>query len=142
MPITQLPRTQTTSVSGAVTVRPEAQSAGFASTASLATNTAQTVFSAASNTGGAVLLSADICNYDGVNAGYPVFITKSSAPTSITDGSVVLGGKPQFVSGNAGVSATLPKEQYIAAGQGLYFISNNALTVNNGQYRACRYVLL
>ena len=122
--------------------RPQAQSGFFSDQSVIVANTPVTVFSPGANTNGALLLSADANFYDNVNSGTSVFISKASAPASVIDGSILTGSFFTIVQTNAGTQIRLPKEQYIAAGQGLYFIANHAMPSNTNSYRACRYKLL
>lgn len=124
--------------------QPLAPTGFFGDVSALTGNTAVQVFSPASNLNGAVLLSANMSSMLGAAVCTQTFIHKDSAPTSIVDGSVLLmsvaGG---ILSGsNYSAGANLPKEQFIPAGQGLYFVSEVATPVVAGNYRAARFILL
>lgn len=126
-----------------INVRPEASSGSYALNGSIAANTWQTVFSPAANVNGAILLSAQLCYFDNATVGTDVFIAKASTPSNVIDGEIMLAslwqGNGTAAQGNA---ATLPKEQFITAGLGLYFMSNRAWTVGQNAMRTCRYKLL
>lgn len=123
--------------------RAEAQTGFFSDNSALTANTPLTVFAPGSNPNGAILLSADSTSYVTPGAHAQSFLTKSSAPTTVVDGSIVLLSKHVIIASTVyGTGATLPKEQFIAAGQGLYFISNVACPADAFNYRACRYKLL
>lgn len=122
-------------------IRPEPSNGNFANIAALVGNTPLTVFTPAANVNGAVLLSADISAVD-TSLGAQAFIAKSSAPTSITDGEVLLVTKTILASTNTVIGAVLPKEQFIAAGLGLYFLASSAAAANGSSIRAARYRLL
>lgn len=130
-------------VGGYTAARPEAQTGFFSDTSVIVANTPLTIFTPAANVNGAVLLSADGSFYDNLSSSSAVFISKSSAPASIIDGSILVGSKLAF-NGTAqtGHALTLPCPQYISAGQGLYYISNTAQGAATNNYRACRYKLL
>jgi hypothetical protein len=124
--------------------RPEAQTGSFADISTTVANTPITVFTPAANVNGAILLTADLgFQNSGVGAEIDVFITKASAPTSIVDGSIILVAMMRTPVTSASVGyATLQSPQFIAPGQGLYFISNVGLAANNNNIRAARYRLL
>lgn len=123
--------------------RPQAQTGFFSDQSALVANTPLPVFLPAANVNGAILLTADIQANIASSVNDQVFISKASAPTTVIDGSVLLMAKFQGLSGTSGFyGATLPKEQYIAAGQGLYFIATSAVGAGVNQIRACRYKLL
>lgn len=122
---------------------PPVSTGSVMSTAALSANTPITIFTPAANVNGAILLSADISEFDATQSAAG-FVAKASAPTSVTD------GEPIFMSRMIGAYATtnhyfggsLSKEQYIAPGLGLYFIRTVALAASNGVFRACRVKLL
>ena len=116
----------------------------FTAITPIAANTPDTIFSPGSNVNGAILLSA---SFGLTNAtSFPVggFITKTSAPTSVVDGT------PNFASGSTALvastytaAAQMPCPQFIPAGQGLYFITDVASGgQNGGNARFARFRLL
>jgi hypothetical protein len=122
--------------------KPGAQTGFFSNLAAVTANTPISVFTAAANINGAILLSADISCIDVVNHSQ-AFITKATAPTTVADGSVLIATKCTALNASTlGYSATLPKDQFIEAGQGLYFISTAGIAINPANFRACRYRLL
>lgn len=127
-----------------VTVRLEEPSGYFSNAAALTVNTAVQVFSAASNVNGAILLNADIQMMHGSAFGTQSFIAKATAPTTVYEAEILLASKYQiFVSASIYAAGnTLPKEQKIAAGLGLFFISNLATASDGINQRSCRYKLL
>jgi len=131
---------------GFTAVRPEAQTGFYSSTSAIAAATADPVFLPAANVNGAILLSADINSFDNAATGVGAFVTKASAPASIIDGSMMLISK-QGPSGGLSLTggARLEFPQYIAAGQGLYYITSVAFAAAVASafcYRGCRYKLL
>jgi hypothetical protein len=132
------------SLNAARIVRPEASTGFFINIAAIVANTPITVFTPAANTSGAILLSADISEFNDTfcNGG---FIAKSgTVPTSITDGEPILLTRTvaSYSTTNFHGGNTLPKEQFITSGLGLYFIRTSALPAANGNLRSCRYRLL
>jgi hypothetical protein len=129
-------------LSSAINVRPEAHSGDFKSMASLASNVSETIFTPALNTGGAILLTAEMSSYDAASFPNPVIVAKSSAPTTPLDGVIYLASKlTAYPGANSATGATLPKEQLIPAGLGLYFISSGGFAANQC-LRTARYKLL
>lgn len=123
--------------------QPLAQTGFFTANGALGINTAETIFSAGSNINGAIILTADLMYYDGAGGAVQSLIAKATAPANIADGSVILTSKPQFASGSVAFQATLPKEQFIPAGLGLFHIANGAISgAATVSIRACRFRLL
>jgi hypothetical protein len=129
-------------LSSAINVRPEAQSGFYSMTATLAANTPEQIFSPASNVNGAILLTADCTCYDNSANGVEVFIAKTSAPSSITDGSILAMSKAGTIGTFLASNITLPSPQFIEAGKGLYFMATRTFTATAQSMRACRYKLL
>lgn len=128
---------------GAVQVRPESHSGSFSQNGALTVNTAELIFSAASNSNGAIVLSADLCYFDGTTSAMQAFVAKASAPASVTDGVLILCSKPAILNTVTGGAGALAKEQSIPAGFGLYHIANGAIgTGITFSLRACRFKLL
>lgn len=119
---------------------PYASTGNHKANSAMVANTAEQVFSAAANTAGAIILTAD---FFAVNASAWVqasLLAKASAPANIIDGEIIWS--PQqlaYSSGGYAASGAMPREAYLPAGVGLYFISSVATTT---QHRACRYRLL
>lgn len=127
-------------LSSAINVRPEVESGSWADVSVLAASTPLTIFTPASNVNGAILLSASL-NENVSVVGNAAFISKTSAPASITDGSIVLQGLYNGSTQNT-LTASLPKEEWIPAGRGLYYIANAALGATAANLRSARYKLL
>lgn len=127
-------------ISSAINVRPEAASGSYASTGALAANTAEAIFTPGVNTGGAILLQADMTDANTVMM-HQAMIAKTSAPASVTDGEVIVQSRIQntALSNPTSIAGSLMVPQYIAAGKGLYFISSAA---TNSPFRSARYKLL
>lgn len=125
-----------------VGARPESQTGFFSDGGALVASTPLTIVTPATNVNGLVVLSADMNFGASATLLTQVFITKSSAPVSIFDGSVILASKLIVNTATQNGSATLPKEQYVSAGQGLYFISSSATASTPENVRYCRYKLL
>jgi hypothetical protein len=119
--------------------RPAAATGFYADQSLITANTAVNIFTAGSNVNGAILLSADI-NYNGANTPLGAFLTKATAPATVVDGQVLITTKQTF--GGSGCACTLPKEQFIPAGVGLYFISSANMEAAGQNIRACRFKLL
>jgi len=130
-------------LSSAINVRPEVQSGFFSDASALVANTPITVFTPAANVNGAILLNANISWADGGALGhYEVFISKASAPANTQDGSILLSASTRVYTATTAGWEILQKEQFIAAGQGLYFMDEVALGVGINSRRSCRYKLL
>lgn len=110
----------------------------YKSNTSLAANTAETVFSAASNTLGAWLWRASFVhgNAGGLAAGY---LAKTSAPTTVIDGDVICGTDSYEFATNNYLFAKLEAPVFIPPGKGLYFIAGAAEVA---AYRAALFTLL
>lgn len=130
-------------IAGKYIVRPELSTGNFNNSAALAANTPLTVFTPAANLNGAIILSAEISDFDATFSSGG-FIAKSSAPTSVNDGELILMSRTigAYSTTNLISGGSLPKEQSIAAGLGLYFIRGSALSVSMPNSRSCRYKLL
>lgn len=119
-----------------INVRPEAPTASFNNQTAMAANTAQQVFSAASNVNGAILLGACLMSY-AASTSQPSLVAKATTPTSVTDGDVLLLGGHDTNANRAFVQLSIP--QFIPAGLGLFYITNVGETES---FRTCRYKLL
>lgn len=123
-----------------INVRPEGSTGNFKSIAALAALASEVVIAPGANTAGAVVLSAS-GSYGAATTPAGVFIAKGSAPASITDGEVIAAPLSiVLISASIYENIQLPKEQYLAAGLGLYFISTAG--VSAGGIRAARFKLL
>ena len=130
-----------------INVRPEVQTGNFGILGGYIANTPETVFTPGANANGAILLSADVGMFDSTNTGIFgifTFLSKASPPTTVVDGSVLLSSKIDngFSTGLYQSGATLHAPQYIAPGQGLYFIGSIGINASGGNIRACRFKLL
>lgn len=120
-----------------INVRPEEPSASWGNSAAMTANTAVTVFTPASNTNGAILLSAAMTGADASSVAQ-AFVSKSSAPANVVDGNVHL----MHSTTSASQSTNLQVPKFIPAGHGLYFITSANSSVNAVSHRACQYKLL
>lgn len=126
-----------------ITVRPETQTGNFTSMFLSPANSADTVFTPASNLNGALILSAsmhEIGNSVSTIAQGGLF-AKNAAPLNAADGALIMPLLTrQYVSGTTFVSGgDLNIPQFIAPGLGVYFFSNQTVLASQ---RACRYRLL
>lgn len=117
------------------------QSTGnFKSNSALAAATPETVFTAAANVAGAIVLTAGYTIYGNATWTWAVFIAKATAPASVTDGEVLCSPLVQNIaSTNYTESGQIPGAQYLPPGVGLYFITSGAAL---GGVRHARYRLL
>jgi hypothetical protein len=131
-------------LSSAINTRPESAGGSFLLSSAIVANNPDTVFSAASNTAGAIVLYASFSVFGNAVAPSAGFLHKATAPTTSIDGSpVLISGMTDSSSGASCVSAAqLGIAQLVPAGQGLFFISDAAGTAGGGSYRGCRYKLL
>lgn len=129
------------SVTNNLTIRPELSTGSFKTSGVLAANTAEQIFSAASNTNGAVILSASWNVINSTTYAYMAMLAKATAPASPNDGEVFSYSQSTLLIGTAvNENVSINSPQIVAPGLGLYFISGNGLS--GGGYRACRYKLL
>lgn len=124
-------------ISGNVSVIEPAMTASFASIANLAANTPQTAVAPGANTNGLILNLATIISFSGAPS-FATLIAKTSAPSSVTDGDVLLIVQPS-ASTYYGTPSQINSKIRIPAGRGLYFISSAA--ESNGS-RCCSYTIL
>lgn len=119
------------------------QPTGFwSSTADGAANTPLTIFTAASNTNGAIIVSAKAKELISSSYQGGVFILKASAPANIADGSVIASDQIQAMNGSSEYTVCeLRNPIRVAAGLGLYYIST-AGSVASRANRHCTYILL
>lgn len=123
-------------------VMPEASTSNYKSASALAANTADTVFTAAANTNGAILLTASISTRETASA-RSSFLAKATAPASWLDGEPMLMARMVVADAAANTfGADLQVAQFIPAGLGLHYIADVALTAAVYNHRACRYKLL
>lgn len=115
--------------------------ASYKSATALAANTPDLIFSAAANVNGAIIQMASFNEfYAALVSGLGVYLAKSTAPTSITDGDVIVSANN--ASGYASqtfVAGFLNHAVKIAAGKGLYFITGVTQTTSS---RSVLYTLL
>lgn len=104
-----------------------------------AANTAVNVFTAAANVNGAVILSAQAST---IHAGFSVgsFLAKATAPANVLDGEIVAQSNGGSFGGSYYNAVDMQAPQRIAAGLGLWFITNAAATANG--LRSARFILL
>jgi hypothetical protein len=107
----------------------------------LAATTPETIFSAASNINGCVLLDAGMVCAEGTFTNMAM-LAKATAPASLTDGVPYLRTQNATGTNYYVQSARLFKEQFIPANLGLYVISDSAVAALNGNHRWTRYRLL
>lgn len=117
-------------------IRPEQSTGFYAANSLMAANTPDTVFTPAANANGAIILYASLFSNSGATPFGASMIAKASAPATVIDGEIIIGGRSQ--GGNVTVG-DLQMPTYLAAGKGLYFISTTVETVS---LRSCRYKLL
>lgn len=128
--------------------RPEMQTGSFADTSALVANTPITIFTPAANVNGALLLSAALTYLDLTSTAIrfvQTFVSSNVTPAGPYAGAVLLQGLHYLVSSAAstfGGGAQLAAPQFIGPGQGLYFVSSAATTVDLFHTRSCRYKLL
>jgi hypothetical protein len=123
-------------------IRNEISSGNYNNAGAVTANTAVQVVAPASNINGLVVLSGEISTYSGAATGLQAFLAKSSAPSSITDGEMVLLSKLVYNSPVAGNFGQLSQPITLAAGLGLYFIGDQSIGVSFGNSRAVRYKVL
>ena len=95
----------------------------------LLANTPDAIFTAATNVNGAIIHLAAFFNSNAVGATFGSFLAKATPPVSVIDGDVIvqtdniaaLGASANFFA-----SGSLKKPLFIAAGKGLFFISQLA----------------
>lgn len=120
--------------------QPLASTGNFKSNGVLAAATPETIFTAASNVNGAILLSAGFNIIGNATLARPSIVAKATAPTSTIDGEVIVSSTYEGVFGTTYVDAgQLPAPQFIAAGLGLYYIQEGA---GSAGLRFARYHLL
>lgn len=123
-----------------INVRPELRSASYQQLANMAANTPDTIFSAASNPNGAILLDAFGSGHSAGSPVQPTFIAKATAPANVTDGEVIYSAPCVGYGGGTWVNAgDMPAPRYIPPGTGLYFLVTDPATFC---MRHCRYKLL
>lgn len=115
-------------------------------TATLAANTALTVFSAAANTNGAIIHDVQASDVITGLTGVGGFCARASAPNSVAtfiDDTVILQLESRLnVGGNTYVTAKLGNPTRIPAGKGLYYLSNFNGAGAGLIMRNARYTLL
>lgn len=125
--------------------RKEAATGSFFSKAALAANTAETVFTPASNTNGATVYTASISTRE-VTMGTGAFIEHNAAPNAITQGKIVCASTVRAIDNANGhaMGCDMHEHQFIPAGVGLYFLSEVVLSAGGAGglgSRTCRYRL-
>lgn len=131
-------------LSSAINVRVESPSSFFNNNAALVANTAIEVFAAGSNSNGAIVQAANI-NWQDASLALHAFVANATAPATPYVGRSVLKCPPSAVNGGASLylgNAQLPKDFYIPAGLGLYFISTTSLAATTPNSRDCQYKFL
>jgi hypothetical protein len=117
-------------------INSEQYGGSYVSTASLTANTAVQIISAAANTNGISIISAQYCPLaaGGILA---AFLAKATAPTSVTDGVPILIAAGSNIY--SGCMATMAGKIIIPAGLGVFTISN---TAEVGGFKSMLYKLL
>lgn len=129
-------------LSGSTIQRPEDKTGSYIDVTQVLTATPLTIFTPAQNPNGTVLLSAGMADYVALGC-IQAFIAKSSAPTGITDGEIILATVVGSLNGSsAPIFNTLPMAQKISAGLGLYFYTSTTGGANNVQNRYARFKAL
>lgn len=119
---------------------PLASTGAWRDASSMVAGSPLTVFTAAANVNGAIILSAEAYDYNVANLAQ-AFIAKATAPGSVNDGEVIAQSHISAAfSANLFFAVKRETPARIAPGLGLYFISSNAGSA--GYFRNCRYVLL
>lgn len=112
----------------------------YGSISALASNSPETVFSAAANVNGAIVWDAQFETGDTVTLPRASFIYRTSAPVNVVDGRILVQGNAgAVVSGFYSIFGRLRTPTRIPAGYGLYFISETAET---RPHRSALYTLL
>lgn len=120
--------------------RPTLPTGSWNSTATMVANTPLTIFTAAANVNGAILLNAESVDVVSSNQ-MQAFVAKATAPATVFDGEVITStGFANSTVGNVEARCKLTMEARIAPGLGLFFISSVAGVVGLGRH--ARYVLL
>lgn len=130
-----------TSSGGYMSIRPETPNGWHYRNTALAANTAETVFTPASNAGGAVLINAGGFTYVGASISFPSLIAHTSTPSAITDGLLLFSAIDSAGTGYA-MGGMLDMPLSIPAGYGLYFISADnvpAAVSSQPNFRFCAY---
>ncbi len=121
------------------TLRQPLAATGFYSANSLtSSNVAETVFTAAANINGAILLSAHAGSFNATSSPSGGFIAKATAPTTAIDGQVIAG--LINVPGQNASTLSSSQPQFIPAGLGLYYITDFSETT--AKARSARFRLL
>lgn len=131
-------------LSSAINVRPEVGTSFYSDISALTALTPIQIFSAAANTGGAMVLDALSAYFDasGSSQVTDAFLAKATAPASLVDGEIVgIASLKVFATPNYGYSCDMNQQKMIAAGKGLYYMPASARGVNT-TLRSCRYKLL
>jgi len=107
----------------------------YKASAALAINTAETIIAPAANVRGMIVWMAGVYTQSANGTPIGVLLTKASAPTSNIDGNVILGaGAAGGVGASYQSSNKLDKPVFIPAGQGLYFIADEATVAKSHRY--------
>jgi hypothetical protein len=126
-----------------INVRPEQSNGNYKSQTALAANTPDQVFSAAANTNGAIILAAGASDLTTAGHSSVTLLSKATAPANPIDGeiyAVSISMISNVASEWGGFNLAYP--QYVAPGQGLYFISGVTTAGGVQTNRFCRYKLL
>lgn len=129
-----------TNSGGFSSIRTEAATGSFASVAGLAAYTPETIIAPSANINGAVVLTAGFTVVNYTAFPWASIISKSSPPTTHIDGSILTTAEYVTTSGYFMECGNISVPQFLAAGQGLYFISGSGIAVNSVKH--ARYKLL
>lgn len=135
--------TNSTSISGTVAVQNtgEEYQTSFKSKTGLAALTAETVFTPTANTNGAIIWNASAVSCQ-TQALMVALIAKNGAPADVIDGDVIATSSfAYYYSTMQAANLQFDGNMKIAAGKGLYFISNLAQS-GGYQLRHVNYTLL
>ena len=120
-----------TNAGGYTAVRPEQSTNFWVDTSIVVANTALTVFTPAQNPNGVILLSAQSTEEYTTGFGLGAFIAHTSAPANVTTGEIMaILQYSGIITGARDANCSLNSPQFIAAGKGLYYISQFAASTN------------
>lgn len=128
----------TVSVNNPLSVRPETGAVYYAENTPLAANTAVQVCAPAANVNGLIVTAGHSFSLNATSIPTCALIAKASAPANVIDGQIIFASK-NYMGGSFHVAGELPKDIFVPAGKGLYFICNYAEAIG---IHSCAYKLL
>lgn len=125
--------------------RPSSWSGSYIANSALAADTAEAVFLAASNVNGAIIHSMEAKSYPTSASAWDLaYLAKATPPATVVDGVLLAKGVVRTYNGSNSFMCEVESREriFVPPGLGVFFISQQALSLSQGGLRGVRYEFL